>query len=93
MADIQSNDEQNRKRHYKLIVNHIEKEWPRRYITGAEILTLAGSPVDWIVNQIVPGRGEDPEISAQQQVDLSDETEPRGIKKFQTRKPKTNPGS
>ena len=78
---------------YKLIVNRIEKEWSKRYITGAEILTLAGSPSDWIVNELVPGSGEDPEIGPSQDVDLNEDTGPRGVKKFQTRKPKTNPGS
>jgi len=78
---------------YKLIVNKEEKEWPERYITGRQILQLAGSPADWVVNQLVPGLGEDPEIGPDQSVDLSLEAEPKGIKKFQTRKPKTNPGA
>lgn len=78
---------------YELIVNKVEKKWPERYITGAQILELAGSPSDWIVNQLVPGAGEDPEIGPTQRVDLSLEAEPEGIKKFHTRKPKTNPGS
>lgn len=78
---------------YKLIVNKEEKEWPERYITGRQILQLAGSPADWVVNQLVPGPGEDPEIGPDQSVDLSFEAEPKGIKKFQTRKPKTNPGA
>jgi len=77
---------------YKLIVNRIEKEWPQRFITGAEILTLAGSPADWVVNELVPGPGEDPEITPGQEVDLDLGADPHGVKKFQTRKPKTSPG-
>lgn len=97
MADISSQTEktvgEKDKNSYVLIVNHKERDWPQRYITGADILTLAGSPSDWVVNEIVPGPGEDPEIAPTQQVDLSNEAEPRGVKKFLTRKPKTNPGS
>jgi len=80
-------------RKYKLIVNRVEKEWPHRHIEGRQILGLAGSPSDWVVNQLVPGGGEDPEIGPEQSVDLDVEADPRGIKKFQTRKPKTNPGA
>jgi hypothetical protein len=78
---------------HKLIVNKVEKNWPDRYINGAQILELAGSPSDWVVNQLVPGGGEDPEIEPGQSVDLDPKAEPEGVKKFQTRKPKTNPGS
>jgi hypothetical protein len=78
---------------YRLIVNKEEKDWPKRYITGRQILDLAGSPADWVVNELVPGAGEDPEIGPDQSVDLDFEAEPKGIKKFQTRKPKTNPGT
>ena len=81
------------KQHYELIVNKVEHKWPEQYITGAQILELAGSPSDWIVNELVPGGGEDPEIGPTEKVDLSHEAEPKGIKKFHTRKPKTNPGS
>jgi hypothetical protein len=77
---------------FHLIVNTNEKKWPRQAITGREILTLAGSPADWVVNQLVPGPGEDPEIGPDQPVDLSPQAEPQGVKRFQTRKPKTNPG-
>lgn len=77
---------------YKLIVNKEEKDWPERYIKGRQILDLAGSPPDWIVNELVAGPGEDPEIAPDQSVDLEHEVEPKGIKRFQTRKPKTNPG-
>lgn len=76
----------------KLIVNKAEKDWPEQFISGAQILTLAGSPADWVVNQIVPGAGDDPEVPPTQQVDLEMTADPHGIKKFQTRKPKTNPG-
>jgi hypothetical protein len=78
---------------YKLIVNKEEKDWPERYIKGRQILELAGSPPDWVVNQLLPGPGEDPEIGPDQSVDLDFEAEPKGVKKFQTRKPKTNPGA
>lgn len=77
---------------YKLIVNKAEKNWADQYITGVQILELAGSPSDWVVNQLVPGPGEDPEVGAAQKVDLSLKAEPEGVKRFQTRKPKTNPG-
>ena len=81
-----------RENSFKLIVNKVEKDWPEEFIKGEQILTLAGSPSDWVVNQIVPGPGEDPEISKDQRVDLDEKAYPPGIKKFQTRKPKTNPG-
>src|SRR5689334_21910700 len=77
---------------FHLIVNTHEHKWPRETITGREILNLAGSPADWVVNQLVPGPGEDPEIAVDQSVDLSLQAEPHGVKRFQTRKPKTNPG-
>lgn len=77
---------------YKLIVNREPKTWPQRNITGSQILQLAGSPADWVVNELVPGPGEDPEILPDQSVDLDLQAEPEGVKKFQTRKPKTNPG-
>jgi len=78
---------------FNLIVNKAEKKWADQFITGAQILELAGSPADWVVNQLVPGPGEDPEIAPSQKVALDHKAEPEGIKKFQTRKPKTNPGS
>jgi hypothetical protein len=78
---------------YKLIVNKDQKEWPERFIKGKQILELAGSPSDWVVNQLVPGSGEDPEIELEQSVDLDLHADPHGVKRFQTRKPKTNPGS
>jgi Multiubiquitin len=78
---------------YKLIVNKSEKDWPERHIKGKQILELAGSPPDWVVNQLVPGSGEDPEIGSEQSVDLDLQAEPHGVKRFQTRKPNTNPGS
>ena len=76
---------------YKLIVNKQPKEWPKRFITGAEIKTLAGSPADWVVNQSVPGP-TDPEIGNEQRVDLSQDAPPPGVKRFTTRKPTTSPG-
>src|SRR5690348_14919503 len=77
---------------YDLIVNKQLKPWPNREISGAEIKVLAGSPPDWVVNQIVAGPGEDPEIADSQKVDLDKQAEPKGEKKFTTRKPKTSPG-
>jgi hypothetical protein len=90
--DVEKLEEIEHEHSYKLIVNKAEKEWPERYIKGRQILELAGSPPDWIVNELVPGGGEDPEIGPDESVDLSFKAEPKGIKKFQTRKPKTNPG-
>ena len=78
---------------HKLIVNKVQQSWTDQFITGAQILQLAGSPADWVVNQLVPGSGEDPEIGPAQTVDLDLQAEPQGVKRFQTRKPKTNPGS
>jgi hypothetical protein len=77
---------------YKLIVNKVEHNWQETHINGAQILNLAGSPSDWVVNQLVPGSGEDPEIGVAQPGDLQLQAEPHGVKRFQTRKPKTNPG-
>lgn len=77
---------------YHLIVNKVEHKWPQQFIKGSEILTLAKSPPDWVVNQLVPGPGEDPEIPPGQSVDLDEKAEPEGVKRFQTRKPATNPG-
>lgn len=77
---------------YNLIVNKDEQTWPEQFITGKQILQLAGSPLDWVVNQLVPGPGEDPEIGLDQKVDLDHQAPPPGTKRFQTRKPKTNPG-
>lgn len=83
---------QDKHEEYKLIVNKDQKTWPDQFITGKQILQLAGSPADWVVNELVPGPGEDPEIGLEQKVDLDQKTKPEGVKKFQTRKPKTNPG-
>jgi hypothetical protein len=76
----------------KLIVNKKQHEWPKQFINGAEIKTLAGSPADWVVNMSVPGGGEDPEIGNAQEVDLSHNVEPKGEKRFTTRKPTSSPG-
>lgn len=78
---------------YKLIVNKVKKNWPDRYIKGKQILDLAGSPPDCVVNELVPGPGEDPEIGLEQSIDLDLQAEPKGVKRFQTRKPSTNPGA
>lgn len=85
-------NEQEKKHEFKLIVNKKDQEWPHQFIKGKEILQLAGSPADWVVNQLVPGGGADPEIAPEQDVDLDKHAPPEGVKKFQTRKPKTNPG-
>jgi hypothetical protein len=78
---------------YELIVNRQPHKWPDEAITGAQIKTLAKSPTDWVVNQIVDGPGEDPEIGDQQKVHLDVHAAPKGVKRFTTRKPKTNPGA
>ena len=78
---------------FQLIVNKAEKSWHDQFITGAEIRNLNGSPSDWVVNQLMPGPGNDPEISDTQKVDLDLKAEPHGVKRFQVRKPATNPGS
>lgn len=80
------------KKEFDLIVNKQNKPWPDQFITGSNIKTLAGSPADWVVNQTVPGPGEDPEIGDTQKVDLDHKAQPHGIKKFTTRKPTTAPG-
>lgn len=81
------------KHSYELIVNRKPHPWPHEKINGAEIKTLAGSPADWVVNQTVEGPGEDPEIGNDQVVDLALDAEPKGVKRFTTRKPKTSPGA
>lgn len=78
---------------YDLIVNRAEHKWPKEVITGSEIKQLASSPPDWVVNQIVEGPGEDPEVGNDQQVHLDHDAPPKGKKKFTTRKPSTSPGS
>lgn len=72
----------------KVMINHKNHDWDGITITGVQIKTLAGSPADYVVNQIVEGPGDDPEIGDAQMVDL---TGP-GIEKFVTRKPTTTPG-
>lgn len=81
------------KKDFDLIVNRVQKDWPKPTISGADIKKLAGSPADWVVNQIVSGPGEDPEIGDDQAVSLDHKEPPKGIKRFTTRKPKTNPGA
>lgn len=78
---------------YHLIVNRQPKEWKNEVITGAEIRALSGSPEDWVVNQIVDGPGEDPEVAPSQEVHLAIDAAPVGEKKFTVRKPKTAPGA
>ena len=41
-----SEDQGGKGKQYKLLVNKAEKDWPERFINGAQILTLAGSPSD-----------------------------------------------
>ena len=78
---------------YELVINRKPYRWPRKFIDGAEIKHLSGSPTDWVVNQIVSGPGSDPEIGDHQEVDLDHKAPPEGIKRFTTRKPKTSPGA
>lgn len=80
-------------KNYNLNVNKKEHPWHDQFISGAQIKELAGSPSDYVVNQVVPGPAGDPEIADGQQVDLDHRAEPQGIKKFVTRKPTTTPGA
>jgi hypothetical protein len=77
---------------FDLIVNRDRKEWPTQFISGSDVRILAGSPPDWVVNQIVAGPGEDPDVTNETAIDLDHKAEPNGIKRFTTRKPSTNPG-
>jgi hypothetical protein len=81
--------EASKKDHFELQINRKPYQWPNALISGAEIKNLSQSPADFVVNQIIDGPGEDPEIADGQQVDLSKP----GIEKFITRKPKTTPGA
>ncbi len=74
---------------FELQVNRKPYKWPRPTITGADIKALAGSAADYVVNQLIDGPGEDPEIADDQKVDLSE----KGVEKFVTRKPRTTPGA
>jgi hypothetical protein len=78
---------------YELIVNRVPHKWPSETITGAQIKQLAGSPADWVVNQIVAGPGEDPEVGNDEPIHLDVQAEPKGVKRFTTRKPSTSPGA
>ena len=78
---------------FDLIVNRVPKDWPNPTINGADVKNLAGSPADWVVNLRTPGPGDDPEIANDQDVELDHKAEPKGIKQFTTRKPKTAPGA
>jgi hypothetical protein len=89
MAD----DDRKHDHEYQLIVNKKQHTWAHQFITGSQIKTLAGSPADWVVNQHVPGPGEEPEIGDSQRVDLDPKAPPPGEKKFTTRKPTTSPGA
>lgn len=82
-------NEKKEKDHFEIQINRKPFKWPNAMITGAEIKALAESPADFVVNQIVDGPGEDPEIADAQPVDLS----ARGVEKFVTRKPRTTPGA
>ena len=82
-----------RHRSYDLIVNRARHTWLREEITGGDIKRLARSPADWVVNQIVDGPGEDPEILDSEVVHLALDAYPNGEKRFTTRKPKTTPGA
>src|SRR4051794_38021439 len=65
---------------FELIVNKQPHKWPNQFVAGADIKRLAGSLPDWVVNQIVPGPGEDPEIADNQKVDLDPKSPPPGVK-------------
>lgn len=78
---------------YDLNINRKNFDFPRPLINGREIKELAGSPSDYVVNQIVSGPGDDPEIADGQDVPLDHQVEPKGIKRFLTRKPSTSPGA
>lgn len=74
---------------YRIKVNRKDPiDWPRPYITGAEVKGLAGSPHDFVVNMKVSGPGEEPEIADGQKVDLT----PEGVEHFTTRAPSTQFG-
>ncbi|KQP32827.1 multiubiquitin domain-containing protein [Methylobacterium sp. Leaf100] len=74
---------------YRIKVNRKDPiDWPRPYITGAEVKQQAGSPPDFVVNLKVNGPGEDPEIADGQKVDLT----PDGVEHFTTRAPSTQFG-
>jgi hypothetical protein len=78
---------------HELIINRKPHTWPKEEIDGLQIKELAGSPADWVVNQIIDGPGEDPEVGDHQFVHLALHAEPKGVKRFTTRKPKTSPGA
>ena len=75
---------------YHLNINKKDYKWDKPIITGAEIKKLAGSPPDWVVNEIVDQPGEDPEVGDGQEERLDDPDHKR--EKFITRKPTTSPG-
>jgi hypothetical protein len=77
---------------FRLLINKQQFEWPTEFITGSEIKRLVSSPADWVVNQTVPGPGDDPEVGNDQKVSLSNQANPPGEKKFTTRKPTSSPG-
>ena len=74
---------------FNLIINRKPYTWPNKSITGLQIKELASSSAEFVVNQIIDGPGEDPEIADAQSVPLT----PPGTEKFVTRKPKTTPGA
>ncbi len=89
MADEQARQPEK----YDLVVNKVHKAWATATISGKEIRDLAGSPASYVVNQIVSGPDADPEIGDEQRVELNHQAEPKGIKRFMTRKPDTTPGA
>lgn len=76
----------------QVIVNKKPFKWGEQFITGKQVKELAESPDDYVVNQIVPGPGADPEIKDADLVDVRLTAEPQGVKRFNTRKPTTTPG-
>jgi len=43
-------------------VNKKDYTWPKEEITGADVRARR-QPEDWVVNEIVGGAGEDPELA------------------------------
>lgn len=89
---MSNEQDQKEPKQFPLTINKKPYKWAEQFINGAQIKELSESPKDWIVNQIVPGPGEDPEIKDDQKVDLDQKAQPPGEKKFTTRKPATSPG-
>ncbi len=56
---------------YHLIIDNHQHEWPKEFITGAEIKALAKvDPATYSVWEIIPGPEDDIEIGDAQEVNL-----------------------